>query len=92
MAVNAGAAVVDCECFGTMPNRNVPKRQFDQKQFDHVEPLVPTLTQDAVVEVVAVDVDNSFHGNPVRPIKNPPFSGFFALNEALQAATGKGES
>lgn len=31
VSVNADTAVVDCECFGTMPNRNVPKRQFGQK-------------------------------------------------------------
>ena len=36
-------------------------------------------------------IDNGSHDNPMHPIKNPPCSGFFALNETLQAAPGKGE-
>ena len=61
------------------------------EQLDHVEPLVTALAKNAVIKVVAVDVDTGSHDNPMHPIKNPPCSGFFALNETLQAAPGKGE-
>ena len=30
VSVNADTAVVDCECFGTMPNRHVQNLQFGQ--------------------------------------------------------------
>ena len=73
-------------CLSVLDSQNLGSEQLDT-----VEPLAMDLVTATVAKLAAVNAANVPHHNPMHSIKNPLCSGFFALNETLKAATGKGE-